>query len=141
MASSTAAYPIREYSHGGLVIPLPVKASHRIDEGHLVMMATGTGYVECAVGATASMMCVGWAKGLADNAAGSAGDVNVECSRALAGFAMKSGDTFTNADYGATVYVDTSTTVKKTAGSNAITAGKFRGLDPNDTTRALVEFT
>jgi len=141
MASSTASYPINAHSFTNDVIPLPVKAAHRIDEGHMVMMATGTGYVECAVGATASVRCVGWCKLKVDNSGGAAGDLNAECSRQRASFAMKSGDEFTNAMIGATAYVDTSTTVKATAGSNAVTAGIFRGLDPLDSTRAIIDFS
>lgn len=130
MASSTASYPPEIHASTHDVVPLPVKAAHRIDEGHLVMMDPATGYVECAVGATASVRCMGWCKLKVDNSGGAAGDLNAECSRQRYGVAMKSGDAFTNADIGATAYVDTSSTVKKTAGTNPVTAGTFRGLDP-----------
>ncbi len=138
MGSTSSLYPVEEYSTDHAVPPINVKAATRIDEGHMVMVATATGYAEPGVGATASMRCVGWATDLADNSGGAAGDIQVKCTRRPCAFDMKSGDAFTNADIGATAYLSTSGEIMKTAGSNPITVGIFRGVTPSG--RGLVSF-
>ena len=139
MPSTTASYPVEQRRRSTDVVKLPLKAAHRLDEGHMIMMIAATGYVEAGVGATAGARCVGWNKTLVDNSAGAAAALSAEPSVEDAAYAMKAGDTFTNADIGATAYLSTSAEVMKTAGSNPITAGIFLGL--TDSGRALIRFT
>jgi hypothetical protein len=119
MGSTTTANAKGVYANRFLRGRFPVKAATRIDEGNLVVMITTTGYVEGGE-PLANGRCLGWAMELADNSAGSAGDKTVGVSAEPRGFAGKAGDLPVAANVGGTVYVDTSLSVKATAGSNSI---------------------
>jgi hypothetical protein len=128
MASTTAEYNPGQFSQPDPVGEFGVAASTLIHEGHMCAVASdGSGIVEPATPA-ANRRFAGVSTKTVDNSAGSAGDLKIPLITGDFAFDMKSGDTFDDGDVGAPAYVDTSTTVKKTQGSNSIQAGIVRRL-------------
>lgn len=128
MASTTEKYNPGQFSTPEPGGRFQAAASHLIHEGHLIMvLTTGTGVVMPAA-PTANYRFVGVSSETVDNSAGSAGDLDVPVVSGDFSFDMKSGDTFDEGDVGAPAYADTSTTVKKTAGSDSILVGYVRGI-------------
>lgn len=136
MASTTAPYNPASYGNATPGGRFGVAAATLIHTGHLLAVDTsGAGIVEPATPA-ANRKFVGVSTETVDNSAGSAGDLKVPVEFGMKAFDMKSGDEFDNGDAGAVAYVDTSKTVKKTAGSNSISVGRFMYLA--DDGRAVV---
>lgn len=128
MASTTAAYNPGQFSEPDPVGEFGVAGSTLIHEGHMCAVDTsGAGIVEPATPA-ANRRFAGVSTKTVDNSAGAAGALKVPLRTGDFSFDMKYGDTFDDGDVGAPAYVDTSTKVKKTQGSNSIQAGIVRRL-------------
>ena len=117
--------PLRESKDFGH----PVAASTKIYAGGLVCI-NSSGYA--TKGATSTTLkCVGVAQELADNSAGSNGDIRVKTRRGCFKFGNSSStDAITLADVNADCYIVDDQTVAKTNGSSTRSvAGKVRDVE------------
>ena len=126
MATTTTAYPAAPqvgFERG----PVGVKANTRIDEGTLVMIDTTSGNAEGAE-PMASQRCIGWAAELADNTGGAAAAVRVTVSTETASFENSTVTPVTAAMIGSSVWAESPTTVKGSAGTNPVVVGTLFGF-------------
>ncbi|RFC49465.1 MAG: hypothetical protein DVB22_002584 [Verrucomicrobia bacterium] len=126
MATTTAAYPAAPqvgFDRG----TFGVKANIRIDEGSLVMIDTTAGTAEGAE-PMASQRCIGWAAELADNTGGVASAVRVTVTTETASFENSTVTPVTAAMVGSSVWAESPTTVKGSAGTNPVVVGTLFGF-------------
>lgn len=135
MAAATSA--IDTIGHPGLTLALPVAASTKIYAGTLVAV-DANGYAVPASD-TASLKVVGRCEALADNSAGSAGDIRVTVARGSFWYANSGTDAVDANDRFKVCYVADDQTVRETGGTNSIKAGLV--LDVDATKGVLVDTT
>jgi len=112
----------------GRALSLKVKAATTIYKGALVAVEAATGYAVPA-GDTAGHIVVGVCQGIADNAAGANGAIEVEVHTGV--FAVNNNGTnpAVQASVGDDAHVTDDNTIRISGSTNSIVAGKIQGID------------
>lgn len=112
----------------GKIVNIPVKAATTIYGGTLVAINTTTGHAEPAADA-ANLKVIGVAQADADNASGSAADIDVTVKRGVFGLSNDGTNPVSVVDLFQDVYVKDDQTVDDDGGTNNIVAGKLWKMD------------
>jgi hypothetical protein len=129
-ALTSARSTIRQVSSESPLVSglsVPVKAATKCIQGGIAV--ANAGYAAPGTGVT-GLVALGIFEDTFDNTGGANGAINARIRRGVFKFNILGGDALTQADMGATCFIEDDNTVRRTSNtSTRSAAGKFLGLD------------